>query len=316
MDDGGEATAAEPERTGLSPSVWGDVIRDFEKDLVGEREEGRHRKILSAGQRVSACVLRRQKSNLRVGSRWETDQSSEVASGREKGAKQSRLAQPAPVAVTRVRSKFYARSASTGPPAQLGLRRFPEVSVEGAGGEKSGRGWGRKTRGDSGSFALSLLKKGARMTTPTTPIPARLSLTVADTKHLGTILYRGPIPSTKGEWYGVEWDEPSRGRHDGVHDATGVRYFTCRYARRVRLWANAAGTRADPPRQRQGRWDLPPPDRARTLPRNLLPSCSPRQVLSDTGSFCCAQCRQSGRSGCQHLLRDGVQLRDRSYLPR
>ena len=29
-----------------------------------------------------------------------------------------------------------------------------------------------------------------------------------------------------GEWIGVEWDDQSRGKHDGVHD--GVKYFTCR----------------------------------------------------------------------------------------
>lgn len=72
-----------------------------------------------------------------------------------------------------------------------------------------------------------------------------------------TVLYVGPIPPTAGEnrskispinhnnrpgdtlakransyltsglWLGVEWDHPSRGKHDGSHD--GVQYFTCRY---------------------------------------------------------------------------------------
>ena len=46
--------------------------------------------------------------------------------------------------------------------------------------------------------------------------------------YLGTIQYSGPVPPTKGEWYGVEWDDATRGKHDGVHDATGVRYFSCR----------------------------------------------------------------------------------------
>ena len=39
----------------------------------------------------------------------------------------------------------------------------------------------------------------------------------------GTILYQGPVGATKGEWLGVEWDDPSRGKHDGAHE--GVRYF-------------------------------------------------------------------------------------------
>lgn len=72
-----------------------------------------------------------------------------------------------------------------------------------------------------------------------------------------TVLYVGPIPPTEGEnrskisprnhnnrpgdtlakqddsyltsglWLGVEWDHPSRGKHDGSHE--GVQYFTCRY---------------------------------------------------------------------------------------
>lgn len=39
-----------------------------------------------------------------------------------------------------------------------------------------------------------------------------------------TIRYKGEVPPTKGLWLGVEWDNPSRGKHDGSHN--GVRYFT------------------------------------------------------------------------------------------
>ncbi|GAA5993115.1 hypothetical protein JCM5350_007226 [Sporobolomyces pararoseus] len=46
--------------------------------------------------------------------------------------------------------------------------------------------------------------------------------------QLGSILYRGPVPPTKGEWLGIEWDDPSRGKHSGVHEKTGVRYFETR----------------------------------------------------------------------------------------
>ena len=38
-----------------------------------------------------------------------------------------------------------------------------------------------------------------------------------------TVLYVGPVGATKGEWLGVEWDDPARGRHDGTHE--GVKYF-------------------------------------------------------------------------------------------
>lgn len=46
-------------------------------------------------------------------------------------------------------------------------------------------------------------------------------------ENLCTVRYVGEISGTKGQWLGVEWDEPSRGKHDGMHD--GVRYFHCMF---------------------------------------------------------------------------------------
>ncbi|GBC01469.1 hypothetical protein RclHR1_00420031 [Rhizophagus clarus] len=43
--------------------------------------------------------------------------------------------------------------------------------------------------------------------------------------QIATVRYVGPVPPTKGEWIGLEWDNISRGKHDGFHE--GVRYFTC-----------------------------------------------------------------------------------------
>jgi len=42
--------------------------------------------------------------------------------------------------------------------------------------------------------------------------------------EIATVRFRGEVPPTKGLWLGVEWDNPSRGKHDGLHN--GVRYFT------------------------------------------------------------------------------------------
>ncbi|EAW10619.1 putative tubulin-specific chaperone [Aspergillus clavatus NRRL 1] len=43
---------------------------------------------------------------------------------------------------------------------------------------------------------------------------------------LCTVRYVGKVEGTIGEWLGVEWDDPTRGKHSGEHN--GVRYFTCR----------------------------------------------------------------------------------------
>ncbi|XP_019631019.1 PREDICTED: tubulin-specific chaperone E-like [Branchiostoma belcheri] len=46
-------------------------------------------------------------------------------------------------------------------------------------------------------------------------------------ENYGTVRYVGEVPPTKGLWFGVEWDDPSRGKHDGAHE--GTRYFTTRH---------------------------------------------------------------------------------------
>ncbi|GLC39842.1 hypothetical protein PLESTB_001293600 [Pleodorina starrii] len=44
-------------------------------------------------------------------------------------------------------------------------------------------------------------------------------------KDYATVRYIGPVAQQQGTWVGVEWDDPSRGKHDG--STAGVRYFTC-----------------------------------------------------------------------------------------
>lgn len=39
----------------------------------------------------------------------------------------------------------------------------------------------------------------------------------------GTVKYIGEVHGYKGVWYGVEWDNPTRGKHDGSLD--DVQYF-------------------------------------------------------------------------------------------
>ena len=42
---------------------------------------------------------------------------------------------------------------------------------------------------------------------------------------LCTVRYIGEVHGTKGQWIGVEWDDPTRGKHDGSHN--GIKYFDC-----------------------------------------------------------------------------------------
>jgi hypothetical protein len=41
----------------------------------------------------------------------------------------------------------------------------------------------------------------------------------------GTVKYVGRVDNQTGMWVGIEWDDPSRGKHDG--SAGGKRYFDC-----------------------------------------------------------------------------------------
>lgn len=42
---------------------------------------------------------------------------------------------------------------------------------------------------------------------------------------LCTVRYVGSLPG-KGDWLGVEWDNPTLGKHDGCYE--GSRYFSCK----------------------------------------------------------------------------------------
>ena len=44
-----------------------------------------------------------------------------------------------------------------------------------------------------------------------------------------TVRYVGEVAGTSGAWLGVEWDDPTRGKHDGSHK--GVKYFECKESR-------------------------------------------------------------------------------------
>jgi len=43
---------------------------------------------------------------------------------------------------------------------------------------------------------------------------------------LCTVRYIGAVGKTPGEWLGVEWDDPTRGKNSGDHE--GIWYFHCK----------------------------------------------------------------------------------------
>jgi tubulin-specific chaperone E len=58
-----------------------------------------------------------------------------------------------------------------------------------------------------------------------TSIHPSLGTRFALSNYIGTIRYVGEVDGTSGIWFGVEWDDPSRGKHDGIKD--GKPYFSC-----------------------------------------------------------------------------------------
>ena len=43
---------------------------------------------------------------------------------------------------------------------------------------------------------------------------------------LGTVRYVGNVEGTEHDWLGIEWDDPTRGKHDGVYN--DHIYFQCK----------------------------------------------------------------------------------------
>ncbi|KAI9679052.1 MAG: hypothetical protein M1829_001722 [Trizodia sp. TS-e1964] len=54
----------------------------------------------------------------------------------------------------------------------------------------------------------------------------RIGQRISFSNSLSTIRYVGPLEGSNGDWLGVEWDDPGRGKHSGNYN--GVRYFECK----------------------------------------------------------------------------------------
>ena len=46
--------------------------------------------------------------------------------------------------------------------------------------------------------------------------------------HKGKLKYIGTVQGYNGEWIGIDWDDPMRGKHNGT--VNGVKYFEARYS--------------------------------------------------------------------------------------
>lgn len=53
--------------------------------------------------------------------------------------------------------------------------------------------------------------------------------------YYGTVRYVGEVSPTRGTWLGVDWDDPTRGKHSGTHE--GKKYFSTRY---ISYWLNSS----------------------------------------------------------------------------
>ncbi|KAI8391617.1 uncharacterized protein BYT42DRAFT_201605 [Radiomyces spectabilis] len=65
----------------------------------------------------------------------------------------------------------------------------------------------------------------ADMSSPEIPHHLNVGSRIQVQHSLGTVRFIGTVENTKGVWLGVEWDDASRGKHDGSHQ--GIRYFHC-----------------------------------------------------------------------------------------
>ncbi|XP_064484651.1 tubulin-specific chaperone E-like isoform X2 [Ornithodoros turicata] len=55
------------------------------------------------------------------------------------------------------------------------------------------------------------------------PLKFPVGRRISSAGYYGTVRYYGPVVGTRGDWVGVEWEDPTRGKHNGCHN--GVRYF-------------------------------------------------------------------------------------------
>ena len=113
-----------------------------------------------------------------------------------------------------------------------------------------------------------------KMSTPV-PTPAAIGERRSYDGALCTVRYSGEVAGATGSWLGVEWDDPSRGKHDGHHK--GVRYFSCTHIRQSLAFIRSKSLIIARPLQVSDRRVLCPPH-AHARPAPVLPVGPPAQI--------------------------------------
>ncbi len=78
-----------------------------------------------------------------------------------------------------------------------------------------------QTMNDGGAFLQLLQSPPVQMQSVDLQIGSRLQVD----SHSATVRYIGEVAGQEGIWVGLDWDDASRGKHNGSYK--GKSYFTC-----------------------------------------------------------------------------------------
>ncbi len=118
---------------------------------------------------------------------------------------------------------------------------------------------------------------------------------------LCTVRYVGPVAGTSGgAWLGVEWDDPTRGKHDGVHK--GERYFQCQRSAASQSsapWTPTAASTAEGPALTPASFVRP--TRPANAPRTFLEAVRAKYA-SEAAGLAADQAKDSPKHGRQIVI--------------
>lgn len=127
-----------------------------------------------------------------------------------------------------------------------------------------------------------------------TPLPRQDGVMISKEYHPGqrlslkgqtcTIRYVGPVEGKSGDWLGVEWDDPERGKHNGTHE--GRKYFQCKQGQDHKPFMSCCNT--SPDQRPSGRSTSPAaasflrPNQQWDLPQSFLRALTKKYMSAST----------------------------------